>query len=171
MNTCGTAFKSNLARAKKNGPKGLLLLVGAIVVFSALFLAQAAAPAADAQGPGSLDQPSGGLPQAGAVYNRTHWAVHIGDTITGELVAATDAVRPGETEADVVIKSSQNGDTTVTGTMSRTTITFSWTVPANACATTIVAYGPVGSNPTGKNSNNDILDPAGPPGPPRFALV
>src|SRR5689334_4936351 len=161
MKTCGKAAKGSLARAKKDGPKGIAWLVGALVIGLALFLAQAAAPAGTgptAEGPGSLDQPTGSLPHTGQVFNRTHWSVQIGDTITAQILGATDADLQGATQADVVIKSSHNGNTTITGTMSGTTITFSWTVPANACDTVIVAYGPVGSNPTGNNSNNAIID-------------
>ena len=122
-------------------------------------------------GPGSLDQPTGGLPQTGPVFNHTHWQVQVGDSITAQILGATDADLQGATEADVVIKSSERGNTTVRGTMSGTTITFSWDVPETACSTTIVAYGPVGSNPTGNNSNNAIIWPQGPLGPAGFAIV
>ena len=54
----------------------------------------------------------------------------------------------GATHADVVIKSSERGNVTVPGIKAGTTITFMWTVPANACRTMVVAYGPVGSNPS-----------------------
>src|SRR5262245_43082140 len=97
----GTAWKGNLARAKKIGPKGIPWLVGALIVLSALLLAPAATPAAqpNALGPGSLDQPVGNLPQTGAVYNRTHWQVQLGDTILGKIVNATDDDLQGATEA------------------------------------------------------------------------
>src|SRR5262249_61033865 len=127
---------------------------------SALFFAPAAAPSANALGPGSLDQPVGSLPQTGHVYNRTHWSVQLGDTITGQIVGATDANLQGATEADVVIKSSHNGNTTITGTMSGTTITFSWIVPANGCDTAIAPSGPVGAHPTSHTP------PTTPPPPP-----
>ena len=161
-------------RAKSVGPKGVVSwLVAAGLVLSALFLASAAMSGSGptSTGPGSLDQPTGGLPHTGEVFNRTHWSAQIGDSITAQIVGATDPDLQGATEADVVIKSSVNGNTTITAPMSGTTITFSWTVGENACDTVIVAYGPVGSNPTGNNSNNAIIDPGGPLSPAGFAVV
>ena len=111
----------------------------------------------DSIGPGSLDRPTGGLPHTGDALNRTHWKVQVGDSITAQIQNVTDANLQGATEADVVIKSSERGNTTVHGTKSGTTITFSWVVPRTPARRSIVAYGPVGSNPTGNNSNNDII--------------
>ena len=143
-------------------------LVAAALALSLFVLtssAEAGINAVDGVGPGSLDRPVGGLPQTGDAHNRTKWKVQVGDSITGTIRNVTDANLAGATEADVVIKSSARGNTTVLGTKSGTTITFSWTVPTSACATMVVAYGPVGSNPTGNNSNNDLIrilfDPPG----------
>ena len=111
----------------------------------------------DSHAPGSLDRPTGGLPGTGDPHNRTKWNVQIGDSITGTIRGVTDADLAGATQADVVIKSSNVGNTTVRGTKSGTTVSFTWLVPAGACSTMVVAYGPVGTNPVGNNSNNDII--------------
>ena len=76
-----------------------------------------------------------GCPNRG-VQNRTQWKVQANDSITGTIIGATDSNLDGETQADVVIKSSHFGNTTVLGTKSGTTITFTWIVPPGACATT-----------------------------------
>ena len=158
------------------GPKSWLFAASLVLSLLALTAsAGAATRSPSATGPGSLDEPTGGLPHTGGVFNRTHWSAQLGDAITAQIVGATDENLQGATHADVVIKSSARGNVTVTGTMSGTTITFQWTVPDNACATVIVAYGPVGSNPTGNNSNNDLIrahfDPPGPQGPAGFAIL
>src|SRR5438552_18944318 len=85
-------------------------LVGAVFVLCFLMLA----PSAGAEGgmlpntiaPGSLDRPIGGLPQTGQPFSRAKWKVQTGDSITGTIVGATDPNLEGETQADVVIKSS-----------------------------------------------------------------
>src|SRR6478752_4119154 len=140
-----------------------------------LALVPSAMARTDSIGSGSLDRPAGGLPNTGDALNRTKWKVQVGDSITDTIVGVVDPNLDGATEADVVIKSSERGNVTVRGTKSGTTITFSWTVPANACATMVVAYGPVGSNPTGNNSNNDIIrmlfDPPGHQAIAGFAAV
>ena len=110
-------------------------LVGATIVLSALLLAPAATSGTDNIASGSLDRPTGGLPQTGELrLNRTKWKVQVGDSITAQITGVTDPNLQGATHADVVIKSSARGNVTVLGTKSGTTITFSWTVPANACA-------------------------------------
>src|SRR4030095_30047 len=81
---CGILRKSRLARAKSAGPRQISWLVGAGIVLSALLLAPAAAAGTDSIGPGSLDQPAGGLPHTGDALNRTHWKVQVGDSITRE---------------------------------------------------------------------------------------
>ena len=110
------------------------MAVAAGIVLSALLLAPAATSGTDNIASGSLDRPTGGLPHTGDALNRTKWKVQVGDSITAQITGVTDANLQGATHADVVIKSSQRGNVTVLGTKSGTTITFSWTVPANACA-------------------------------------
>src|SRR5687767_4766829 len=85
---------------------------------------------ADSHAPGSLDRPTGGLAETGDAHNRTKWKVQVGDTITGTIRDATDSDLAGATQADVVIKSSNVGNTTVRGTKSGSTISFTWHVPA-----------------------------------------
>ena len=125
---------------------GASWIVWAALLFGALAFAPSALAA---MGPGSLDRPTGSMGQTGNAHNRTKWTVQVGDTVTGTIRNVTDANLDGVTEADVVIKSSVRGNVTVTGTKSGTTITFVWHVPDSACETMAVAYGPVGSNPTG----------------------
>src|SRR5262249_51585439 len=106
------------------------------------------------QGDGSLASPMGGLPQTGQQYNPTHWQVQAGDMITGTITGATDAISSpcGPNGVNVIIKSSDFGNTALCGTLNGTTITFMWTVPPEACSTTVVAY-----NQEGNNSNAAIL--------------
>jgi len=99
-------------------------LFGAVLVLCFLMFAPAARSASGSHAPGSLDRPTGGLPQTGGVQNRTHWKVQANDSITGTIIGATDSNLDGETQADVVIKSSHFGNTTVLGTKAGTTITL-----------------------------------------------
>src|SRR5688572_20377390 len=57
----------------------------------------------DATGLGSLDRPTGGLPQTGDAHNRTKWKVQVGDSVTAAIRGVTDPNLAGATEADVVI--------------------------------------------------------------------
>ena len=152
----GTA--ASWGRTSARAP-GLWLL--AMALAAALFALTSSAAAEtknpSAQAPGSLDRPTGGLPHTGDAHNRTKWKVQVGDSIIGTIRGVTDDNLEGATQADVVIKSSVSGNVTVTGIKTGTTITFLWNVPANACQTMVVAYGPVGSNPVGNNSNNDLI--------------
>ena len=140
-----------------------LRLVTAALALSLFALTTSAGAGTISIAPGSLDRPTGGMPHTGDALNRTKWKVQVGDSITGTIRGVTDANLDGAAHADVVIKSSARGNVTVLGSKSGTTITFSWTVPANACLTMVVAYGPVGSNPVGNNSNNDLIRNRRPP--------
>src|SRR4029453_17537531 len=151
-----------LARARISARASKSLLVTATLALSLFALTASAgagtlSPASIA--PGSLDRPTGGLPHTGEALNRTKWKVRVGDTITGTIRNVTDANLQGATHADVVIKSSARGNVTLLGNKSGTTITFSRTVPANACETMVVAYGPGGPNPAGTNPNNTPIAP------------
>src|SRR5262245_5387293 len=117
-------WKGTLARASRAG-RGRMSWLIAGIVFSVLLLAPAATSDSNSIAPGSLDRPTGSLANTGDPLNRTKWKVQVGDTITAQIQGATDANLDGATEADVVIKSSERGNTTVRGTMSGTTITFS----------------------------------------------
>ena len=112
----------------------------------------------DGNGPGSL------VCTGGTVYNNTHYMLPVGSTITCQIVGATNAYdlnHPGF--VDVTIKSSALGNTTVQGALSGTTITFSYTAPANGCETTVVAYASYTVNNQGRiqvgesNTDNDII--------------
>jgi len=84
--------------------------------------------------------------------NPTHYAVTPGTTVNGEIIGATDV--PNQGLVIVAIKSSDFGNTTVTGIVFEGTITFRWDVPATGvCGTTDVAYASLGHV-----SNNDIID-------------
>jgi hypothetical protein len=112
--------------------------------------------------PGALASPCS---SSACQYNPTHWEAQAGTTITDTIQGATDLPctgpngRPntqtcGDGFVDVFIKSSDFGNTTVCGSVSGTTITFSWPVPASGvCNTTIVAYCQEG------NDTNDGLLP------------
>jgi hypothetical protein len=117
----------------------------------------------DAPAPGSLcNTPSASTECAAATsltpHNNTHYKVQAGATITGTIVGATDV---SDGSVSVIIKSSSFGNTTLAGTASGGTITFSWTVPATGvCNTTIVAY-----RTNGNLANNIIVKAAnGSPG-------
>ncbi len=113
----------------------------------------------DSAAPGALAAPTGSLSQTGLFYNNTHWTVEVGDTITGTISGATDlpgsvdcTSQPqpdccspqtctGANQVDVFIQSSVFGNTPLCGTVSGTTITFSWPVPSSGvCDTTHVTY-------------------------------
>jgi len=89
-------------------------------------------------------------------YNPTKYALQASptpQTITCTITGASDV--SGST-VPVIIKSSNLGNTTVMGSVSGTTITFTFTAPRNGCNTSIVAYG---SN--GNNTNNSWITPGG----------
>ena len=145
------------ARISFRASKSWLVTALALSLFALTTAAGAGTLSRSSTAPGSLDRPTGGLPHTGDALNRTKWKVQVGDSITAQITGVTDPNLQGATHADVVIKSSARGNVTVLGTKSGTTITFSWTVPASACSTLVVAYGPVGSNPVDNNSNNDLI--------------
>jgi hypothetical protein len=140
--------------------------VGLITVVAALaaFLAFAPGALAGVDPSGSLAQPTGSLLGTGAAYNPTHWAVQAGDSITGTITGATDAqVGTGGCDSTVgvlvTIQSSNFGNTPLCGTLSGSTITFTWAVDSltdtAACGTTIVSYNALG------NLTNNALLPKG----------
>lgn len=102
----------------------------------------------DPIGAGALDCPTL------TVYNPTHYKLQVGTTVTCTIDGASEV--SGQSTTTVFIKSSQLGNTevtgTVTGTGDATQITFTFTAPGNGCDTTVVAYGEVGLN-----SNNTII--------------
>jgi uncharacterized repeat protein (TIGR01451 family) len=101
----------------------------------------------DPNGNGALDCPL-------TVHNPTHYKLQVGTTVTCTIDGASEV--SGQSTTDVIIKSSDQGNTTVTGTVtgtgSSTQITFSWTAPYSGCNTTIVAY-----QTEGLNSNNRVI--------------
>jgi hypothetical protein len=96
-----------------------------------------AAPALGGIGAGSLDCP---LP----VGNPTHYNLEQGATVTCTIDNATEVT--GSTTTPVWVKSSSLGNTQLTGSVSGSTITFTFTAPLNACNTSIVSYDAVGLN-------------------------
>src|SRR5262249_28878517 len=81
--------------------------------------------------------------------NPTHYALQLGNCVTATITGATDAAQYAVNgQITVFIKSSNFGNATVTGTLSGTTITFTYCAPMTACFTSNVAYGVVG-NTTG----------------------
>src|SRR5262245_29707575 len=149
--------------------------IGAVeaVLFALLSIAAAPRAATAANAPGSLCNTPAISGCAGATslpaFNPTHYGLMPGVTITSKIIGATDLTgnetcsAPGNPPGvDVIIKSSQFGNTTVCGSLSSCpgaacTITFMFTAPNGpdvcACETSIVAYG---SN--GNNANNDIVN-------------
>jgi hypothetical protein len=122
-------------------------------------------------GAGSLAAPTGTSP-TGTVLNNTHWKVLAGDTITGTITGATDAFvetsGPFDGSVVVVIQSSHEGNTFLAGTLSGSTITFTWTVQApdggDICETTIVSYkahsGSTSDLGNYHRTNNELVDTA-----------
>jgi hypothetical protein len=114
--------------------------------------------------PGAWAAGAGSLFVAGATGNPTHFDIQIGVPTNAEIrgVPTSEAGDPLPATIDVIVKSSQFGNTTVTGTRIGLTnnYSFTYTPPAiangdefDACATTIVAY-----ITNGNNSNNDLID-------------
>lgn len=133
-------------------------------------------------GLGSLAAPVGSLPLTTGTTGAAHWSVQHGDTITAQIVGATDAVvettggdlNDGDLNGDgflndvkVQIQNSTLGNQTVNGTLSGSTITFTWTAYANfgdeACNTSSEVFyfaNPNGDSPPPPDfvaSNNDII--------------
>lgn len=120
---------------------------------SGLLLAVAAGALAFVSSASAATAP-GGLHCNLPVYNSTHYALQIGQTVTCTIEGATDVI--GQTTVDVIIKSTGSGNIVVTGTVVGSTITFSYTAPADRCDTNIVAYGT-----NGNNTNNSFITPGG----------
>ena len=72
------------------------------------------------------------LPQ----YNPTHFKLQVGTTVTC-TISASLVGNPSTVE--VFVKSTPLGNTTVPGTVSGSTITFTYTAPLNGCETTTSA--------------------------------
>jgi hypothetical protein len=107
---------------------------------------------------------AGSLYVAGATNTPTHWNIQIGVTTNAEIrgVLTSEVGSPLPATINVIVKSSDFGNTTVTGTRIGMTsdYSFSYTPPAiangddfDACNTSIVAY-----QSNGNNSNNDLID-------------
>ena len=137
-----------------------------VISVAALALGMPGGAQAQGIGAGSLAAPSGPAP-TGVPHNNTHWKVLAGSTIAGTISGATDAVvnpadQPCPGGVDVQIQSSAFGNTLLCGSISGSTISFTWAIPASGvCETTIVAYG-AHHQTTGREtldvSNNDIVD-------------
>jgi len=100
---------------------------------------------------------SGALKCSLPVYNPTKYALQASpsqQTVTCQITGASDV--SGLSTVPVIVKSSDLGNTTVTGTVSGTTITFTFTAPGNGCSTSIVAY-----QSSGNNTNNSWITPGG----------
>src|SRR5262249_28771979 len=145
------------------------------VLFALLSLA--AAPRVEAaNAPGALCNTPAIAGCAGATdlppFNPTHYGLQAGVTITSKILGATDLTgnetcSSGPAGVDVIIKSSQFGNTTVCGLLSSCpgagcTITFMFTAPNGpdvcACQTSIVAYGSNGNNATNDIVNDGVHD-------------
>ncbi|MBI1748689.1 MAG: HYR domain-containing protein [Acidobacteria bacterium] len=94
--------------------------------------------------------------------NNSKYKLVVGTTVTSKIINATDAstttsspcssASPG---VKVIIKSTDLGNTEVCGSLSGSTITFTFTAPSNGCKTTIVAY-----NSNSNNSNSTVVKAA-----------
>ncbi|HEX5367841.1 MAG TPA: hypothetical protein VFY10_00330, partial [Dehalococcoidia bacterium] len=70
-------------------------------------------------------------------YNAQKYALKIGETANCQITGATDVTG---TTTTVTIQSSQSGNTDVVGSVSGSTISFSWTAPAGGCDTVVVSW-------------------------------
>jgi hypothetical protein len=106
----------------------------------------------DPNGNGALDCPTLNG------FNPTHYGLPAGSSVTCTIDGASEV--SGLSTVDVIIKSSDLGNTTVTGTVTGTgdgtQITFTFDAPSDGCNTTIVAY-----QSDGLNANNSIITPGG----------
>jgi len=132
------------------------MCIGVFVLSMAALVVLAAGADAGVSSSGSLAQPTGSLAQTGQVLNKTHWMVEAGDTVNGTITGATDAVvGSGGCVGGVLVtvQSSNFGNTPLCGSLTGSTITFTWVVPSvGVCQTTIVSY-----NETGNLTNNLLL--------------
>jgi len=127
---------------------GLWSTVGSLAVAACVAAALVIVPIAAAGiAPGALKCPLTG-------YNPTKYGIQVSQTVTCTIVGASDV--SGRSTVPVYVKSSDFGNSTVTGTVSGTTITFAYTAPAGGCNTVVVAYGSLGNN-----TNNSLLTAGG----------
>ena len=122
--------------------KRFALFLGAGAIAAAATVVGLASIAQATTGTGALDCPTL------SVFNPTHYGLEVGATATCTIDNSGVADGP----VDVFIKSSDLGTTTLTGTASGGTITFTYTAPANGCNTGIVAYGAAGTL-----ANNSVI--------------
>jgi len=160
----------------RNAPRVLMGSLAVFVVLTLFLNTRTASSTVVVQGAGSLAQPTGSGPHTGEVLNNTHWKTQAGDTITGTILHATDAVTGtagcAAGEVAVQIQSSIFGNTIRCGTIDGDfKIIFTWTVPeTGACDTTIVAYATAGQNGFDL-TNNDLIPDSSGNGPGGFAIV
>jgi len=123
---------------------GLIAVVALAATALVLVPGASAAPKA-----GTLDCPTL------TPFNANKYALKVGSTVTCTIDGASDA--SGKTTVPVIIKSSQLGNTTVTGTVSgsgsSTKVTFTFTAPTGGCNTVVVAYISNGNNTTLSGGN------------------
>jgi hypothetical protein len=139
----------------RQGPTRKRFVVFAFCALSTIaavsfLLGAGAASSAPSSDPGALDCPT--LPN----YNNTHYGLKIGHTVTCTIDGAADV--SGNSTVTIYIKHGSAGNETVTGSVSGTgagtTVTFTYTAPADlGCNTAIVAYSAPGNGAT-----NDIID-------------
>jgi hypothetical protein len=93
-----------------------------------------------------------------AKYNPTKYALQRSQPVTCTIDGASDA--SGLSTVTVYVKSSDVGNSAVTGTVSgsgsSTTVTFTYTGNTGGCNTVVVAYGSLGNN-----ANNSKITPGG----------
>jgi len=107
---------------------------------------------------------NGSLYVAGATHNPTHWDIPIGVPTAAVIVgvSTSEVGDPLPATITVIVKSSNFGNVSVTGTRIGVTSDYSFSFtpptiangdPIDACSTGIVAY-----QDEGNNSNNDLID-------------
>ncbi len=94
------------------------------------------------------------LPQ----YNPTHFKLQVGTTVTCTISASLVG---NPSTVDVFVKSTPLGNTTVTGTVSGSTITFTYTAPLNGCATTNIGYDKGSGGQTNAHAGFGFVDAQG----------
>jgi uncharacterized repeat protein (TIGR01451 family) len=93
-------------------------------------------------------------------YNPTHFKLQVGTsatcTISASLVGNPSTV-------NVYVKSTPLGNVTVTGTVSGSTITFTYTAPLNGCETTNISYDNGAGTQTNAHAGFGFVDASGNP--------
>src|SRR5436309_10154199 len=121
----GVHYKSS--RAAQSGPKAELVVSVPSSTTSTRSLTASSPTRQTCNKPGSLCQTPTASGCTGAtslpVFNPTHYEVQIGTTITGKIIGATDLTgaetcSSGGSGVDVIVKSSNFGNTTLCGTLS-----------------------------------------------------